>query len=75
MQLISSTLRISSYSLICLGVLIGSFGYVRTGSLLIGGGTLGHAIAARNSRRIEFFLPAAIAVALFVLAIALPHGR
>ncbi|MCX6437143.1 MAG: hypothetical protein NTZ06_00590 [Actinobacteria bacterium] len=54
---------------------MGIIGYVRTGSLLIGGGTLGHAIAARNSRRIEFFLPAAIAVALFVLAIALPHGR
>ncbi len=54
---------------------MGSIGYVRTGSLLIGGGTLAHAIAARNSRRIEFYLPAAIAVALFVLAIALPHGR
>lgn len=75
MQLISRTLRISSYSLICLGVLLGAIGYVRTGSLLIGSGTLGHAIAARNSRRIEFYLPSVIAVALFVLAIALPHGR
>ena len=75
MQLISRTLRISSYSLICLGVLLGAIGYVRTGSLLISGGTLAQAISARKSRRIEFYLPAAIAVALFVLAIALPHGR
>ncbi len=75
MQLITSTFRIGSYSLICLGVLMGSIGYVRTGSLLIAVGTLGHALAARNSRRIEFYLPVAIAVALFVLAIALPHGR
>ena len=75
MQLISRTLRISSYSLICLGVLLGAIGYVRTGSLLISGGTLAQAIAARKSRRIEFYLPAAIALALFVLAIALPHGR
>ena len=56
-------------------MLLGAIGYVRTGSLLISGGTLAQAIAARKSRRIEFYLPAAIAVALFVLAIALPHGR
>lgn len=54
---------------------MGIIGYVRTGSLLISGGTFAHAIAARNSRRIEFYLPTAIALALFVLAIALPHGR
>jgi hypothetical protein len=36
---------------------------------------LGIALKSRNFRRIEFYLPVVIAIALFTLAIALPRGR
>jgi hypothetical protein len=48
---------------------------VRGGSLFIAAGTLGIALKAGNFRRIEFYLPVVIALALFALAIALPNGR
>jgi len=56
-------------------VVLGASGIVRGGSLLIAAGTLGIALKSRNFRRIEFYLPVVIAIALFVLAIALPRGR
>lgn len=66
-------LRIA-YILIALGVLAGIFGFVRTGALLISLGTGAIALAQWGKRRFERYLPLAIAVVLFGLAIALPKG-
>lgn len=75
MQLNSRLLSIASYTAVLVGVALGASGIVRVGSLLIAAGTLGIALKSRNFRRIEFYLPVVIAIALFVLAIALPRGR
>jgi hypothetical protein len=64
-----------SYAAVLIGVALGTTGIVRGGSLFIAAGTLGIALKSRNFRRIEFYLPVVIAVALFALAIALPRGR
>ena len=66
-------LRIA-YILIALGVLVGIVGFVRTGALLISLGTGAIALAQWGKRRFERYLPLAIAVVLFGLAIALPKG-
>jgi hypothetical protein len=66
-------LRIA-YILIALGVLAGILGVVRTGALLISLGTGIIALAQWEKRRFERYLPLAIAVVLFGLAIALPKG-
>lgn len=66
-------LRIA-YILIALGVLAGILGFVRTGALLISLGTGAIALAQWDKRRFERYLPLAIAVVLFGLAIALPKG-
>lgn len=64
-----------SYGLVVTGVVLGVLGFVRAGSLFIAAGTAGIALKLRDFRRIEFYLPLAIAIALFALAIALPRGR
>ena len=66
-------LRIA-YILIALGILAGILGFVRTGALLISLGTGAIALAQWGKRRFERYLPLAIAVVLFGLAIALPKG-
>jgi len=68
-------LSIASYLAVLVGVVLGASGIVRGGSLFIAAGTLGIALKSRNFRRIEFYLPVVIALALFTLAIALPNGR
>jgi hypothetical protein len=75
MQLNLRLLSIISYAAVVIGVALGATGVVRGGSLFIAVGTAGIALKSRNFRRIEFYLPLAIAVALFALAIALPRGR
>ena len=75
MQLSNRLLSIISYGSVVLGIALGMFGFVRAGSLFIAAGTAGIALKSRNFRRIEFYLPLAIAIALFALAIALPRGR
>ena len=75
MQLNNRLLGLVSYGLVLTGVVLGVFGVVRGGSLFIAAGTAGMALKSRDFRRIEFYLPLALAVALFVLAIALPRGR
>jgi len=75
MQLNDRLLFVVSYAAVLLGVALGAAGIVRGGSLFIAAGTLGIALKSRNFRRIEFYLPVVIAVALFTLAIALPRGR
>jgi hypothetical protein len=63
-----------AYILIALGVIAGILGFVRTGALLISLGTGAIALAQWGKRRFERYLPLAIAVVLFGLAIALPKG-
>ena len=75
MQLNKRLLGLISYGLVFTGVVLGVLGTVRGGSLFIAAGTAGMALKSRDFRRIEFYLPLALAVALFVLAIALPRGR
>ena len=75
MQLNLRLLSSVSYACVVIGVALGVSGIVRGGSLFIAVGTAGIALKSRNFRRIEFYLPLAIAIALFVLAIALPRGR
>ena len=65
----------SSYVLVATGVLVGALGLVRTGSLLIAVGTGLFALSQRGQRKIELYLPLAISISLFVLAVALPRGR
>ncbi len=68
-------LGLISYGLVITGVVLGVLGFVRAGSLFIAAGTTGVALKLRDFRRIEFYLPLALAIALFALAIALPRGR
>jgi hypothetical protein len=75
MQLNNRLLSIISYGSVVVGIALGVIGFVRAGSLFIAAGTAGIALKSRNFRRIEFYLPLAIAIALFALAIALPRGR
>lgn len=65
----------ASYAVVLIGVALGVSGLVRGGSLFIAVGTAGIALKSRNFRSVQFYLPLAIAIALFVLAIALPRGR
>ena len=75
MQLNDRLQTLVSYAAVVIGVVLGASGVVRGGSLFIAAGTLGIALKSRNFRRIEFYLPVVIAIALFALAIALPRGR
>jgi hypothetical protein len=75
MQLNNRLLSLASYGFVLTGVVLGVLGFVQAGSLFIAAGTAGVALTSRDFRRIEFYIPLAIAVALFALAIALPRGR
>jgi hypothetical protein len=75
MQLNNRVMSLVSYGLVLTGVVLGVLGFVRAGSLFIAIGTAGVALKSRDFRRVEFYLPLAIAIALFTLAIALPRGR
>jgi hypothetical protein len=75
MQLNDRLTSMFSYGAVVLGIALGAFGIVRGGSLFIAIGTVGIALKTRNFRSLEFYIPLAIAIALFVLAIALPRGR
>ncbi len=68
-------ISLASYATIGVGLLLGIFGVVRGGSVLIAAGCAAIAISQKNERVIGRFLPLALAVALFGLAIALPRGR
>jgi hypothetical protein len=64
---------------IFVGILVGVFGAVRTGSILVALGTGVIALAQRGRtlgrrRIIESYFPLALALALFALALALPKG-
>jgi hypothetical protein len=75
MQLSNRLLTLFSGSAVGIGVALGIGGVVRGGSLFIAVGTAGVALKARRSRKFDFYFPFVIAIALFLLAIALPRGR
>lgn len=75
MQLNQRVLGIASYVAVLIGVALGASGVVRGGSLFIAVGTAGVALKSRKFRSVQLYLPLAIAIALFALAIALPRGR
>ena len=75
MQLTHRLLGALSNTAILIGIALGIGGIVRGGSLFIAVGTAGVALKARNLRKFDFYFPLVIAIALFVLAIALPRGR
>jgi hypothetical protein len=72
-EITSLQLRVA-YIAISLGVISGIAGFVRTGALLISAGTGVIALSQWKQRRFERYLPLAIAIVLFGLAIALPKG-
>lgn len=75
MQLSNRLLSLASFGALIIGLVLGIFGFVRSGSLFIAAATTGIALKSRNFRTIQFYLPLVIAIALFALAIALPRGR
>jgi hypothetical protein len=79
MRAITSLHIRAAWSSILVGLLIGVFGAVRSGSILISIGTAIVALAqwgqTKGRRRIiECYFPLAIAGTLFALALALPKG-
>lgn len=75
MPLASRHLTLSGYALVLFGVLLGIVGSVQIGSMVIALGTAGVAIAAPRVSTVGRYLPLAVALALFALALALPRGR
>jgi hypothetical protein len=68
-----------SYSMVALGVLLGTFGFVRSGaiSIALGSAAITYLRFQRSKmkRRIELVLPLALSLMLFVVALTLPHGK
>ena len=67
------------YIAVAVGVLLGIFGFVRSGSIIvaISAGAISYLRYKRmkKKRRIELVIPIALAVTLFVVALTLPHGK
>ncbi len=73
--------KFRAFNLLCIavGVAIAVVGKVRSGSILLAIGAGGYAylryLEADKKRRIELFLPLLLALALFIVALTLPHAR
>ncbi|CAB4601162.1 MAG: hypothetical protein F2586_00865 [Actinobacteria bacterium] len=79
MKIIIDRLRFSAYVIIVFGALLGIFGAVRTGAVLVAVATGVIAITkylrSNRHRKIEVILPVGMAVLLFVVALTLPHAK
>ena len=74
MRAITAThLRAAKISILA-GIVIGIVGFVRTGAILIALGTGVIALSQWGKRKMESYLPLAIAIGLLLLALALPKG-
>ena len=74
MRAITAThLRAANIAILA-GIVIGIVGFVRTGAILIALGTGVIALSQWGKRKMESYLPLAIAIGLLVLALALPKG-
>ena len=67
------------YAIAIIGILLAIFGFVRSGGIIFSIGASGLSFiryqSAEKRRKIELIIPIAIAVALFVVALTLPHGK
>jgi hypothetical protein len=63
-----------AYIAIVAGILIGVIGAVRTGAIVIALGTGVIALSQWGKRKMESYLPLAIAISLLAVAVALPKG-
>ena len=68
-----------SYWVAGLGLILGIFGFVRSGGLIfaVGGASASYFRyqGTGSKRKIELIIPLALALALFVVALTLPHGK
>jgi hypothetical protein len=68
-----------SYIVIAIGALLGILGFVRSGAIAIAVGSAAVTYFrfkySKKKRKIEFIIPMAVALTLFVVAITLPHGK
>jgi hypothetical protein len=65
----------ASYLAVVIAVAVGAAGYVRSSAIILSLATIVITTSRSARGRIERYLPILLAIALFALAIALPHGR
>jgi hypothetical protein len=75
MSLAPRLISLSGYTFVLFGVALGILGAVQVGSIFVAIGTAGVGISTPRVSTVGRFLPLAIALALFALALALPRGR
>lgn len=79
MKIVIDRLRFSAYVIIVFGALLGIFGAVRTGAVLVAVATGVIAITkylrSNRHRKIELILPVGMAALLFVVALTLPNAK
>jgi len=63
------------YGLVALGVVLGALGSVQVGLICISAGTAAVSLASKAVGRVERYLPLALALGLFALALSLPGAR
>lgn len=63
------------YLAVVIAVAVGAAGYVRSAAIILSLATIAIAMARNAQGRIERYLPLLLAIALFIVAISLPHGR
>lgn len=63
------------YGLVVLGVVLGAAGSVQVGLICIAAGTAAVSLGSKSVGRVERYLPLALALGLFALALSLPSGR
>lgn len=66
---------ILGYVLVVLGIVLGAVGSVQVGLVAIAAGMAGVSLASKAIGRVERYLPLALALGLFAVALALPSGR
>ena len=69
------TINVLGYFGVGFGLILGISGWVKTGVGILALGAAGISLSHQSSRKIERYLPIALALALLILAIALPVKR
>lgn len=66
---------ILGYVLVAVGIVLGAFGSVQVGLVTVATGMAAVSLGSRAIGRVERYLPLALALGLFAVALALPGGR
>jgi len=66
---------ILGYVLVVLGIVLGAAGSVQIGLVCIAAGMAAVSLSSQPIGRVQRYLPLALALGLFALALALPSGR